>query len=149
MGGNKCIQGMAIALVTTACTANPNSRAIREIQIQQNWEIKPGDRIASHQVIAGLGDISVKLNGDVVYAPFTGVVQLGSQNCVLFSSAEVPAYLFRLCGLDYPKIGDVQLGEAIGAGDYLHFATLRKQPDGTWTLVEPARDILERILRSS
>ncbi|NJR66803.1 MAG: hypothetical protein HC772_18205 [Leptolyngbyaceae cyanobacterium CRU_2_3] len=44
-------------------------------------------------------------------------------------------------------MGTVYLGEAIGSGDYLHFATLRKQPDGTWTIVEPAKDILERILK--
>jgi hypothetical protein len=138
--------GLTIAFVTTACSLNPNTEPIREIQIQQNWTMQPGDYIANHLIVAGLGDISIQLGGDTAYAPFAGRVERNSATCVLFSSPEVPAYLFRLCGLDRPRIGIVQMGEAIGAGEYLHFATLRKQPDGTWTMVEPAKDILQRMM---
>ncbi len=148
IGIEKCIGGLAIALCTTACSLNPSPEPMRQIQIQQNWAIKPGDRIADHFVVAGLGDISIRLGGDTAYAPFAGRVQPNSSECVLFSSPDVPAYLFRLCGLSKPNLGEVQAGEAIGSGDYLYFATLRKQPDGTWTIVEPAKDILERILKS-
>jgi hypothetical protein len=149
IGIEKWIGGIAIALCTTACSLDPNSEPIRQIQIQQNWAIQPGDRIAGHSVVAGLGDISIQLGGDRAYAPFAGKVQPSSNKCALFSSPDVPAYLFRLCGLDKLNLGEVQAGEAIGSGDYLYFATLRKQPDGTWTIVEPAKDILERILKPS
>jgi len=102
-------------------------------------------------VVAGLGDISIDLKGDSAYAPFGGRVQplkSDAKNCIAFSSPEVPAYLFRLCGLQNLKLGEVEQGDVIGSGAYLHFATLRKQTDGTWAMVEPAHDILERILRS-
>lgn len=140
------MRGLAIALCTTACSLNPNTEPIRQIEIQQNWVIQPGDRIGGHIVMAGLGDISIRLGGQA-YAPFAGRVQPNSSECVLFSSPDVPAYLFRLCGLGSLNLGEVQAGEAIGSGDFLAFATLRKQPDGTWTIVEPAKDILERILK--
>jgi len=145
----KGIGGLAIALCTTACSLNLSPEPMRQIQIQQNWAIQPGDRIANHAVVAGLGDITIRLGGDIAYAPFAGHVQPNSSECVLFSSPDVPAYLFRLCGLGKLNLGEVQSGEAIGSGDYLYFATLRKQPDGTWTIVEPAKDILERILKPS
>jgi hypothetical protein len=139
---------IAIALITTACSLTSSSEPVREIQIQQNWAIKQGDRLANHLVVAGLGDISIQLDGDAAYAPFPGRVQPGSDHCLLYSTPEIPAYLFRLCGLSQTRLGEVSTGTAIGAGDYLHFTTLRKQPDGTWTIVEPAKDILERILTS-
>ncbi|HEY9640362.1 MAG TPA: hypothetical protein V6C57_07755 [Coleofasciculaceae cyanobacterium] len=147
MGFGKRSWVLAIALCTTACSLNTAPEPIRQIQIQQNWTMQRGDRIADHQIVAGLGDISIQLDGAAAYAPFAGQVQLTSQDCVLFSSPDVPAYLFRLCGLDHPHFGSVQSGEAIGTGEYLHFAALRKQPDGSWTIVEPAKDILERILK--
>lgn len=135
-------------LLTTACTASPTvNEPPRTIQIQQTWQLQPGDEVGGHRVVAGLGDISIDLNGGTVYAPFDGRVQPTTANCILYSSPEVPAYLFRLCGLDQPKIGGIAEGETIGSGKYLHFATLRRQPDGTWTLVEPAKNILQRILK--
>ena len=141
---------IAILLSTqTGCTSlqSPTSQP-RTIQIQQNWELQPGATIADHLIVAGLGDISIRLKGDMVYAPFNGEVQPNTiAGCVLFSSRDVPAYLFRLCGLNHPKLGKLQQGEAIGSGDYLHFAALRKQPEGTWAMVEPAKDILERLLK--
>jgi hypothetical protein len=138
---------MAILLLTgTSCTSTAFTEPVRTIQLQQTWQLKVGDTIGGHRVVAGLGDISINLQGDAVYAPFNGRVQPTEQGCVLFSSPEIPAYLFRLCGLNHPRLGELQQGEAIGSGDYLHFATLRKEQEGTWSMVEPARDILERVL---
>jgi hypothetical protein len=59
----------------------------------------------------------------------------------------VPAYLFRLCGLNKPHLGAVSQGDVIGSGKLLLFAALRKQPNGTWAIVEPAKGILERTLK--
>ncbi|NJL88087.1 MAG: hypothetical protein HC886_22345 [Leptolyngbyaceae cyanobacterium SM1_1_3] len=120
----------------------------RSVPVQQTWELQLGDRIAGYFVSASLGDISIELDGAKVYAPFPGDVEpTDIEYCVVFSSAEVPAYLFRLCGLRRPKLGSVSQGEAIGSGRYLHFATLRRQPDGTWAIVEPSSSVLERILQ--
>lgn len=118
----------------------------REIKIQQTWQLQPGDYIGEYQVAAGLGDLSIQLNGQKVYAPFEGRVELNARDCVLFSSPEVPAYLFRLCGLNRPRFGPVKVGQPIGSAQFLHFATLRKLPEGTWTIVEPSRLILEKLL---
>jgi hypothetical protein len=120
--------------------------SIRTIQIQQSWQLQPGEIIGGRKIVAGLGEISIHLNGGAVYAPFDGEIQLTDANCVLFSSTNVPAYLLRLCGLNRPIIGEITAGSPIGSGEYLHFAALRRQPDGTWTIVEPAKNILERML---
>ncbi|MCU0568056.1 MAG: hypothetical protein MUF49_15835 [Oculatellaceae cyanobacterium Prado106] len=117
----------------------------REIQIQQTWQLQPGNRVADRLVLAGLGDISLELNGQAA-APFTGKAEINSQGCVLFTGADVPAYLFRLCGLERPRLGHLKQGEAIGSGKILHVATLRKQPDGSWTIVEPDQELLMRLL---
>ncbi|NEQ31045.1 MAG: hypothetical protein F6K04_08580, partial [Leptolyngbya sp. SIO4C5] len=61
---------------------------------------------------------------------------------------EVPAYLFRLCGLKNARLGDIKAGNQVGTGETLQFAALRKQPDGSWALVEPAVDVLERTVSS-
>ncbi|MBD1848573.1 hypothetical protein [Leptolyngbya sp. FACHB-711] len=141
------ICGVVLLLSQTGCAPERSSLPLtRMIQIQQTWQLQPGDAIANHSVVAGLGDISIRLNGDSVYAPFDGQVQQNVAGCILFSSPDVPAYLFRLCGLKQPKLGTVQQGETIGSGDYVHIATLRKQPEGTWAMVEPAKDILEKLL---
>lgn len=139
--------GLALALLlsVTGCTNRP-SEAVRAIQIYQDWELAPGDAIAGHLVLGGLGDISIELKGASVYAPFDGRVQPNVKGCVIFSTPQIPAYLFRLCGLKRPTLGQVSQGEAIGSGNYLQFAALRRQPDGRWALVEPAVDILERTL---
>jgi hypothetical protein len=146
----KC--GMLVVIIfLSACSSEHSTETPRTVQIQQVWQLQPGDAIGGHQIVAGLGDISIDLGGDNAYAPFEGRVQPLNpdvKNCVVFSSPEVPAYLFRLCGLQNLQLGEVAQGDVIGKGNYLHFATLRKQTDGTWAMVEPARDILERILRS-
>jgi hypothetical protein len=152
--GSVMKRGMVMVMVffsSTACSATPETEPPRAVQIQQSWQLQPGDTLGKYQIAAGLGDISIELKGDSAYAPFGGRVQPlqpDVKTCVVFSSPEIPAYLFRLCGLHHLRFGAVQQGDAIGSGDYLHFATLRKQTDGTWAMVEPARDILERILRS-
>lgn len=140
-----------VMFLDSACSPKHSTEPPRTVQIQQVWQLQPGDTIGGHQVAAGLGDISIDLRGDSAYAPFGGRVQPlkpDVKNCVVFSSPEVPAYLFRLCGLQNLRLGEVAQGDVVGSGAYLHFATLRKQTDGTWAMVEPAHDILERILRS-
>ncbi|MDJ0705216.1 MAG: hypothetical protein QNJ46_18180 [Leptolyngbyaceae cyanobacterium MO_188.B28] len=132
----------------TGCSSGKPAPPPRHISLQQTWELQPGDNIAGHLVSASLGDVSIDLDGSWVHAPFDGEVEPAVQpHCVFFSSPEVPAYLFRLCGIERPRIGHLKLGEVIGRGDYLHFATLRRQPEGTWTIVEPSSSILERALQ--
>jgi hypothetical protein len=144
--GRRLALGLLFALLTAGCSRQAPP-APRVLQIQQTWELQPGDRVAGHRVAGGLGDISIELKGDSVYAPAPGLVQPNVAGCVVFSSADIPAYLFRLCGLSRPKLGEVQQGEAIGAGNYLEFAALRRQPDGKWAMVEPSTRILERTLK--
>ncbi|MFZ9737113.1 MAG: hypothetical protein ACO3EZ_03790 [Prochlorotrichaceae cyanobacterium] len=120
----------------------------RAIQVQQQWALQPGQNLATYKITGGLGDVSIALQGGLVRAPFMGEVQRNTEDCVLFSSPEVPAYLFRLCGLLQPKLGPLNAGDPIGSGEYLQFAALRKQPDGSWTMVEPSQEILERSLSS-
>lgn len=131
-----------------ACSKAPAPPPL-EVRLYQKWELQPGDEIAGRAVLGGLGDISIDLEGNAVYAPFAGRTQLDTRQCVIFSSPDVPAYLFRLCGLNQPRLGELKQGEAIGSGNLLYFAALRKQPNGTWAVVEPAKAILERTLTKS
>lgn len=143
---------VAASVLAASLSCSPSStvsESPRTIQIQQAWQLQPGDSVGKYQIAAGLGDISIELAGGKVYAPFAGRVQPNVRNCVLFSSPEVPAYLFRICGLNQPRLGSVKQGDVIGSGQYLHFATLRKLPEGTWTIVEPSRTMLERLLNPS
>ncbi len=120
----------------------------RQVKVQQSWELQPGTMVAGFRIAASLGDISIDMAGSPVRAPFGGEVELAaiSPDCVFFSSAEVPAYLFRYCGLRRPRLGSVKPGQPIGSAEVLHFATLRRQPDGTWAIVEPSSTVLERSL---
>jgi len=141
----------AVSILTAvACSSlprlSPNREPPRKIQIQQSWQLQVGDFVKDYRIAAGLGDISIELKGGKVYAPFEGRVQPNITDCVLFSTPEVPAYLFRFCGLNQPRLGSVKQGDSIGSGEYLHFAMLRKLPEGTWTMVEPSRSMLEKIL---
>jgi hypothetical protein len=146
---NKLIRmGWLALLLVAGCNRFGASEPVRSLQVQQNWELQPGDTVAGYRIAGSLGDVSVELNGGTVYAPFDGKVQPNDiQGCLIYSSPEIPAYLFRLCGLRSPKLGDVKQGDAIGNGNYLQFAALRRQPEGTWAIVEPASDILERALQ--
>ncbi|BAY56172.1 MULTISPECIES: hypothetical protein [Leptolyngbya] len=137
-----------LLLLISGCTSSqqPN-HSISEPKLYQSWQLKLGDQIAGSTVIGGLGDISIALNGKSVYAPSTGNVYLGQRGCVYFAGTDTPAYLFRLCGLKSPKLGALKAGDAIATGDILQFATLLKQSDGTWALVEPDKSLLERTLK--
>jgi hypothetical protein len=134
-----------VLLLCAACQTAPTSAPIQEIQLHQNW-LQPGDLIVGYAVVGGLGDISIALSGNAVYAPFDGSARRDPRNCVLFSSPDVPAYLFRLCGLNAPRFGNLRQGEVIGRATLLQFATLRKQPSGKWAIVEPSQQMLERTL---
>lgn len=113
--------------------------------VQQQWQLQPGSVVAERTVVAGLGDISIALEGGSVYAPFSGSLQ-ATGRCAVFTSPDLPAYLTRLCGLRRVRSGPVQRGDRLGSGQMLHFATLRKQPDGTWAIVEPSQDLVSRFL---
>lgn len=136
---------MAIALLGTACSQAP--RPVRTVPIQQSWELQLGSTVGKHRIAGGLGDISIEMKGDRVYVPFDGEVQSNDiPGCYIYSTPDVPAYLFRLCGLKSGKTGRVRSGDTLGSADYLHFAALRRQPDGTWALVEPSKEMLERMI---
>lgn len=147
----KSLGWSAIALLiwVSGCRSQSNSDDILKLQVYQKWQLQPGDEIQGHRILAGLGDISIALDGKSVYAPFDGRAQKDERECLIFSTPDVPAYLFRLCGLSNLNLGDRRQGEAMGGGSVVHMATLRKQPDGTWAIVEPSRPILEKILTKS
>jgi len=105
--------------------------------------------LAGYQVQSGLGDVAIELDGKSLFMPFDGTVQPQEDNeelCLIVSSPEVPAYLFRLCGIKQVRLGDRNQGKAIGSGDVVAFATLRRQADGTWAMVEPAQELIEQFL---
>lgn len=133
----------------SGCAAH-SSPEPRSITLQQQWSLNPGDEIAGSTVSGSLGDISIYLDGKRVSAPFAGEVEPSEiERCSLYSTPEIPAYIFRLCGLSRVNYGDIEAGKSIGKGDYLSFATLRRQPDGTWIIVEPAKGVLEKALADS
>jgi hypothetical protein len=142
--------GFALALLMfSACDRRSDPTETINLKLYQNWQLQPGDKIAGYLVVAGLGDLSIDLNGKSVYAPFDGQTQRDQRNCLIFSSPEVPAYLFRLCGISHPRLGRCNQGDSLGTAAVFHFATLRKQPDGTWAIVEPSKSVMERILTKS
>lgn len=145
---NRAIALVVVVLLAGAGCSRTRSDSVRTVPIQQNWELQPGKTIGGHRITGGLGDISLEMKGDRVYAPFDGELQPNDiEQCYIFSSPQLPAYLLRLCGLNWAQVGSVQQGDSLGAANYLQFATLRRQPDGTWAIVEPASDILERVLK--
>ncbi|MGF1499952.1 MAG: hypothetical protein ACFB8W_24460 [Elainellaceae cyanobacterium] len=138
------------SMVGTGCAASLSPEEAQVVNIHQAWEIQPGEQVAGYTVAGSLGDISIELDGHSVFAPFNGTVRPyanSPQSCVVFLSDEVPAYLFRLCGLKRPRYGSHRVGSTIGRAEQLQFATLRQQPDGTWALVEPSSEILTRVLQ--
>ncbi len=145
--GFGCVKAGAILCLLTSCRSfKTTSATIAEPPLFQKWELQPGDMVAGYLVTGGLGDISIALNGKPVYAPSVGDAYIDQRGCVYFSSADTPAYLFRLCGLKSPKLGHLQAGDAIGTGDILQFAALLKQSGDKWALVEPDKSLLERTL---
>ena len=141
---NKWILLLGLALSSCQTQTLPPQRAIN---IQQEWELEPGDQIGEHLVVGSLGDISIQLNHQPLRVPFPGKVEPSTiDQCVIYSTPEVPAYLFRFCGLKRPKFGTVKAGQKMGGGKHIQFATLRRQPDGTWIIVEPSTGVLERAI---
>ncbi len=139
--------GLGILLSLSGCS-RLTPTVPRQIVLKQTWEIESGDRVAGQLVTGSLGDISLRLQGARLRAPFTGQVELAAKgfNCIYFSTPEVPAYLFRYCGVSHPHLGSIEAGAVMGRGRYIHFATLRRQPDGSWAMVEPSDRVLERSL---
>lgn len=144
-------QGLAIAafvgLLSSCTTFSGQPVQPLSIEIQQNWQLQPGQTVAGYPILGGVGDISIELNNGTVYAPFDGAVQPNGEICVAFSSPEVPAYLLRMCGLQHPKLGEVREGQPIGKADTVQIAALRRLPDGKWAMVEPSSRVLERALK--
>jgi len=116
------------------------------LNLHQQWELQPGDTLSGYLVSGGLGDISIELGGNSVYAPFSGTAQPDQRRCLIFSTPDIPAYLFRLCGLSQPRYGSRNAGEPLGQANTLQLAALRKQPNGTWAIVEPSKHLVERVL---
>lgn len=138
---------VALLVGIHACRSNTPPEEPIEVKLYQQWQLQPGDKVGDREVLGSLGDITIALKGQSVYAPFDGKAQIDRRGCVIFSSPDVPGYLFRLCGLKQPSLGSLRQGDVIGSGDLLQFATLRKQPNNTWALVEPSKNILERTLK--
>ncbi|PSN18040.1 hypothetical protein C7271_14590 [filamentous cyanobacterium CCP5] len=136
-------------LIWVGCQAEQTEIPARKVNLYQDWDLQPGDVLGNYQIQSGLGDVAVDVQGKRVYMPFDGLVEPDGDSrelCVVISSAEVPAYIFRLCGLDQPHLGDLRQGDVVGTGSIVAFATLRKQTDGTWAMVEPAKDLLVQFL---
>ncbi|MGB5971704.1 MAG: hypothetical protein WBG38_00210 [Nodosilinea sp.] len=131
------------------CSSPDADPSPRSVTLYQKWVLQPGDRLAGYQVQSGLGDVALDLQGKRVFMPFDGQVQPAEGKvdlCVVLSSPDVPAYLFRVCGLRQVKLGDRAEGDPIGSGDNVAFATLRRQADGTWAMVEPAKEMIAQFL---
>ncbi|MEM9808632.1 MAG: hypothetical protein AAF959_25520 [Cyanobacteria bacterium P01_D01_bin.56] len=138
--------GPLAALLSLLSACQSGSPPARNITIQQTWALQVGHQISDYRISSGLGDITLELNGDSVQMPFDGKVQPMDDHCVALTSPEVPAYLFRLCGLHRPSLGQQAQGHTIGRAERLVFAAFRKEPDGTWALIEPATDLIAQFL---
>ncbi|EKU96276.1 hypothetical protein Lepto7375DRAFT_0264 [Leptolyngbya sp. PCC 7375] len=137
------ITGGALLTLLTACQSDPPTR---NITIQQTWELQVGNQVGDYRISSGLGDVTLELDGAPVRLPFDGKVQPMDPHCIAITSPEVPAYLFRLCGINSPNLGQDNKGHIIGRAQQLVFAAFRKEPDGTWALIEPATDLIEQFL---
>jgi hypothetical protein len=144
------------ALIISSLTAcqiikiqpSPPSKPM-SIQIYQKWELQRGDRVNNQTVVSALGDLAIDMAGKSVYAPMSGEAKLDRTGCVLFAGTELPAYLFRFCGINTPKLGTLRKGQPIGAANLLVFATFQKQQNGTWAFVEPSKAMVEQTLKRS
>ncbi|MEB3289426.1 MAG: hypothetical protein VKI82_05895 [Leptolyngbya sp.] len=138
-----------IVLAGVGCRSIPGDLPPRTFNVYQDWALEPGDRLAGYEVHSGLGDVAIDLGGNPLYMPFNGQVQRAAgqeDRCLVVSSPDVPAYLFRLCGVTQERTGNHRTGEVIGRGSIVAFATMRRQADGTWAMVEPAKDFLAQFL---
>lgn len=137
---------LVLALLSSCTSLSPSKPMIPDLPLYQKWK-QPGDEIGSYKIAGGLGDTSIALNGASVYAPAEGDAYLDKRGCVYFARADTPAYLLRFCSLQSPKLGHLQAGQPLGRAEILQFATLLKQPDDKWALVEPDKSLLEQILK--
>ena len=148
--GRRFLLGPLLWTVLFSLSACKNAAPgpVRKIVLQQTWELKSGDFISGHLITGGLGDITVDLGHAKLRAPYPGKVELAADgaDCVYFSTPHIPAYLFRYCGIKHPHLGTVNSGQTLGHGHQIHFATLRRQPEGTWAIVEPSHHVLEKSL---
>ncbi len=144
---NALLVSGVILLAIASCTPQPVAEQPLDVQLYQSWELQPGDVVAGYPVTGGLGDISIALKGNSIYAPYDGRLQPNKAGCVMFSSTDVPNYLLRLCGVKNPRFGTRKVGEAIGTAEALQFALLNKRSDGQWALVEPSKQILQQMLQ--
>jgi hypothetical protein len=138
-----------IALLVGGCEATLNPPPARNVNLYQKWTLQPGDQLGGYRIQSGLGDVAVDLKGGKVFMPFDGEVQPAAgqeELCVIISSADVPAYLFRVCGLKQPRLGSLAQGSSLGSGGVVAFATLRRQADGTWAMVEPSEKLIAQFL---
>ncbi|ESA37934.1 hypothetical protein N836_34645 [Leptolyngbya sp. Heron Island J] len=134
----------ALLTLLAACQSGPPLP--RTITIQQTWELQVGKQVGNYRISSGLGDITLEMGGDPVQMPFDGKLQPMDDHCLALTSPEVPAYLFRLCGINRPNLGQRSQGHTIGRAERLVFAAFRKEPDGTWALIEPATELIEQFL---
>ncbi|NDJ19031.1 hypothetical protein [Myxacorys almedinensis] len=128
------------------CQLAATTRSQIEVPLYQKWGLQPGDAIAGYTVAGGLGDTSIFLNGNAVYAPYDGDTFVDGRGCLYFSTPTIPAYLFRFCGLRSPTTGSLRQGQSLGRATIVQFAALLKQ-DKTWAIVEPDKAFLERTLK--
>jgi len=144
----KLLSLFLLTVIPSGCQQSAPT-AIAPPPLHQQWELQAGDRISGHEIVSGLGDLSIELDGKAVYAPFKGKTVIDTRGCVYFETPEVPNYQFRLCGLKQPRLGKVDRSDRIATADTLRFATLRKHPSGKWAIVEPSKQILETLLKPS
>jgi hypothetical protein len=158
-----CSKTWCLLLLLGGCRTSPTPAQKIEVNVAQNWQLQAGSTInadadAAYRVTSGLGDIAIQLSDGIenpwqigyrsVYAPFAGEVRIDSRRCLFYMAAEIPAYTFRLCGLTAAKLGKIAAGEPIGHGRSLQFATLRKQPNGKWAIVEPDQTFIKKLLKA-
>lgn len=140
---------LILGLSLTGLSCSRSAPPLRSVTMHQSWPLSIGTEIADYTVSSGLGDISLALKGDTIRMPFDGTVEPTQTGCVLISSADVPAYLFRLCGLSQTNLGALAQGQPVGRAQHLVFAMLRREPDGTWAVVEPSPKFIEQLLAQS
>lgn len=143
--------GVALLLAIGSCSQAPSGVAPRKVNLYQRWALQPGDNLAGYRVQSSLGDIALDLRGNNIFMPFDGEVEPDAEQqslCLIVSSSEIPAYLFRLCGVDDRRLGKLARGKVLGKAKIMAFATLRRQADGTWAMVEPAEKLLTQFLQA-
>ena len=146
---NSSIALVMLGVVSVGCTSVSPPQERRNLELEQQWQVQPGDTISGYPVMGSLGDISLAVNGHKIYAPLDGKLQPYNSKCVVFSSEELPIYLFRFCGLKSPKWGQKRSGDLLGNAEMLNLAILNRRPNGKWAFVEPSTGIVEQILTPS